>query len=396
LRAERFVLMPRTRQEWEQLEHQTLAPYAQMSGASRGRKFKEASSPWRTEYQRDRDRVIHSRAFRRLEYKTQVFLNGTGDHLRTRLTHTMEVAAIARGIARALRLNEDLTETIALAHDLGHSPFGHRGEHVLDRLMKDHGGFEHNRQSLRVVEELEQKYPGFPGLNLTWEVREGLVKHFSAYDHPSKRKGFDAKNSSLEAQVANLADEITYYSHDLDDGLDARLLSEGELNRNVTVWREAARKVKREQGDMPDECRRYAIIRSMIDGQVRDVVETTEKLIAAAGVQNSDAVRLHRTALVQYSAGRRKLNQELRKYLYRNLYFSKQVDEANTRAVRILAEVFNFYLKHPKEIGEQSRRRIRREGLHRAVCDYIAGMTDRYVMHEYQRHFGLGYLDAAT
>ena len=388
--------MPRTRQELEQLERQMLAPYAQMSADSRGRKFKESPSPWRTEYQRDRDRVIHSRAFRRLEYKTQVFLNGTGDHLRTRLTHTMEVAAIARGIARALRLNEDLTETIALAHDLGHSPFGHRGEHVLDRLMKAHGGFEHNRQSLRVVEELEQKYAGFPGLNLTWEVREGLVKHFTAYDHPSKRRGFAAKNSSLEAQVANLADEITYYSHDLDDGLDAHLLSEEELNRNVTVWREAARKVKKEQGSMPDECRRYAIIRTMIDGQVRDVVETTERLIATAGVQSADAVRLHRTALVQYSAERRKLNQEMRKYLYRNLYFSKQVDEANTRAVRILAEVFNFYLKHPKEIGEQSQRRIKREGLHRAVCDYIAGMTDRYVMHEYQRHFGLSYLGASA
>lgn len=388
--------MPRTRQELEQLERQTLAPYAQMSGDSRGRTHREAASPWRTEYQRDRDRVIHSRAFRRLEYKTQVFLNGTGDHLRTRLTHTMEVAAIARGIARALRLNEDLTETIALAHDLGHSPFGHRGEHVLDRLMKSHGGFEHNRQSLRVVEELEQKYSAFPGLNLSWEVREGLVKHFTAYDHPSKRHGFDAKNSSLEAQVANLADEITYYSHDLDDGLDARLLSEDELNRNVTVWREAARKVKKEQGDMPDECRRYAIIRTMIDGQVRDVVETTEKLIAAAKVQSADDVRLHRAALVQYSAARRKLNQEMRKYLYRNLYFSKQVDEANTRAVRILEEVFNFYLKHPKQIGEQSQRRIRREGLHRAVCDYIAGMTDRYVMHEHQRHFGLGYLSATS
>jgi dGTPase len=388
--------MPRTRQELEQLERQTLAPYAQMSGDSRGRKHREAASPWRTEYQRDRDRVIHSRAFRRLEYKTQVFLNGTGDHLRTRLTHTMEVAAIARGIARALRLNEDLTETIALAHDLGHSPFGHRGEHVLDRLMKSHGGFEHNRQSLRVVEELEQKYSAFPGLNLSWEVREGLVKHFTAYDHPSKRRGFDAKNSSLEAQVANLADEITYYSHDLDDGLDARLLSEDELNRNVTVWREAARKVRKEQGDMPDECRRYAIIRTMIDGQVRDVVETTEKLIAVAKVQSADDVRLHRAALVQYSAARRKLNHEMRKYLYRNLYFSKQVDEANTRAVRILEEVFNFYLKHPKQIGEQSQRRIRREGLHRAVCDYIAGMTDRYVMHEHQRHFGLGYLSAAS
>jgi dGTPase len=384
--------MPRTRQELEQLEQHTLAPYAQMSGATRGRKFKEAPSPWRTEYQRDRDRVIHSRAFRRLEYKTQVFLNGTGDHLRTRLTHTMEVAAIARGIARALKLNEDLTETIALAHDLGHSPFGHRGEHVLDRLMKDHGGFEHNHQSLRVVEELEQKYSKFPGLNLSWEVREGLVKHFTAYDHPSKRKGFDAKNSSLEAQVANLADEITYYSHDLDDGLDARLLSEDELDRNVTVWRDAARRVKREQGPMPEECRRYAIIREMIDGQVRDVVETTERMIGAAGVQSADAVRLQQRALVQYSASRRKLNIEMRKYLYRNLYFSKQVDEANTRAVRILEEVFNFYLAHPKEIGEQSRKRIKREGLHRAVCDYIAGMTDRYVMHEHQRHFGLGYL----
>ncbi len=382
--------MARTRQELEQLERQTLAPYAQMSADSRGRKFKETPSPWRTEYQRDRDRVIHSRAFRRLEYKTQVFLNGTGDHLRTRLTHTMEVAAIARGIARALRLNEDLTETIALAHDLGHSPFGHRGEHVLDRLMKNHGGFEHNRQSLRVVEELEQKYPGFPGLNLTWEVREGLVKHFAVHEHPSKRRGFNAKNSSLEAQVANLADEITYYSHDLDDGLDAKLLSEADLNQHVTVWREAARKVKKEHGQLPDECRRYFTIRTMIDAQVRDVVETTEKLIAAAGVQSADEVRLHARPLVQYSAARRKLNLELRKYLYRNLYFSEQVDDANTRATRMLAELFNFYLTHPREIGEHARRRMRREGLHRAVCDYIAGMTDRYVVREYHRHFGLG------
>lgn len=381
--------MPRTRQELEQLERQSLAPYAQMSGESRGRTHPEIAPDWRTEYQRDRDRVIHSRAFRRLEYKTQVFLNGTGDHLRTRLTHTMEVAAIARGIARALKLNEDLTESIALAHDLGHSPFGHRGEHVLDRLMKDHGGFEHNRQSLRVVEELEQKYPGYSGLNLTWEVREGLVKHFAAQDHPSRRAGFAAKHSSLEAQVANLADEITYYSHDLDDGLDAGLLSEAELNRNLTVWRQAARKVNREQGKLPDECRRAFIIRTMIDGQVRDVVLTTERLIARAGVQSADAVRLHSRALVQYSPARRKLNQEMRKYLYRNLYFSRQVDEANTRAVRILAELFKYYLAHPRNIGEQSRKRIRAEGLYRAACDYIAGMTDRYVMREYAKYFGV-------
>jgi dGTPase len=380
--------MPRSRLELEQIERQFLAPYAQLSGDTRGRDHQEVSSPWRTEFQRDRDRVIHSRAFRRLEYKTQVFLNGTGDHLRTRLTHTMEVAAIARGIARALKLNEDLTETIALAHDLGHSPFGHRGEHVLDRLMKAHGGFEHNRQSLRVVEELEQKYPDFSGLNLTWEVREGLAKHFTSYDRPGKRIGFEARNSSLEAQVANLADEITYYSHDLDDGLDAGLLSEAELNRNVNVWKDAARRVKRAHGQLPDESRRYFIIRTMIDGQVRDVVETTEKLIVTAGVQSADAVRRHPRALVQYSPVRRKLNQEMRKYLYQNLYFSRQVDEANTRAVRILAKLFRFYLAHPREIGELSRRRIRREGRHRAVCDYLAGMTDRYVMLEYKRLLG--------
>src|SRR3954470_8736783 len=225
--------MPCTRVELEERERLILAPFAQLSAESRGREYKEVPPEWRTDFQRDRDRVIHSRAFRRLEYKTQVFLNGTGDHLRTRLTHTIEVAGISRNIARALRLNEDLTETIALAHDLGHSPFGHRGEAVLNRLMKEHGGFEHNKQSLRVVEEIEQKYPRFPGLNLTWEVREGLVKHFSAYDHPSRRAGFEAKSSSLEAQVANLADEVAYYSHDLDDGLDAALLDEEHLTKNV-------------------------------------------------------------------------------------------------------------------------------------------------------------------
>src|SRR6185503_14812896 len=206
--------MPCTRPELEKREHHFLAPYAQFSSESRGRQHEEPPPELRTQYQRDRDRVIHSRAFRRLEYKTQVFLNGTGDHLRTRLTHTMEVAAISRNIARALRINEDLAETIALAHDLGHSAFGHKGEMVLNKMMKGHGGFEHNRQSLRIVEELEQKYPGFAGLNLTWEVREGLAKHETSYDHPGNRQGFEAKSASLEAQVANLSDEITYYSHD--------------------------------------------------------------------------------------------------------------------------------------------------------------------------------------
>src|ERR1700689_681223 len=240
--------MPRTRQELEQMERQILAPYAQFSGDTRGREYEEIPPAWRTHYQRDRDRVIHSRAFRRLEYKTQGFLNGTGVHLRTRLTHTIEVAAMARSLARALRLNEDLAETIALAHDLGHSPFGHRGEAILNTLMREHGRFEHNRQSLRIVEELEEKYPGFRGLNLTWEVREGLIKHQTTYDQPGLRTGFSAKSPSLEAQIGNLADELIYGSHDLDDGLEAGLLSEEELRRHVRGFAQALETVRAEHG----------------------------------------------------------------------------------------------------------------------------------------------------
>jgi len=380
--------MPRTREELEQLERQTLAPYAQFSGDSRGRAHPEPPPLWRTEYQRDRDRVIHSRAFRRLEYKTQVFLNGSGDHLRTRLTHTIEVAAIARNIASALRLNTDLAETIALAHDLGHSPFGHKGESVLARLMRGHGGFEHNRQSLRIVEVIEQKYPDFPGLNLSWEVREGLAKHFTAYDHPGRRKGFDAKNSSLEAQIANLADEITYYSHDLDDGLDSGLLSETDLAKKVRLWKQAAARVKREHGKLPDECRRYFTIRTLIDLQIRDVVATSEKLIARSGVTTADEVRLQARPLVRHSPASRTLNLELRKYLYHNLYFNPVVHEPNQRAVQMMARLFKYFLEHPKEISQGARRRIGDSGFHRAVCDYIASMTDRYVMVEYERIFG--------
>jgi len=381
--------MPCTRPELESRERQILAPYAQFSADSRGRVHAEEPPEFRTEYQRDRDRVIHSRAFRRLEYKTQVFLNGTGDHLRTRLTHTMEVAAISRNISRALRLNEDLTETIALAHDLGHSPFGHTGETALNRLMRGQGGFEHNRQSLRVVELLEQKYPRFLGLNLSWEVREGLAKHFTSYDQPEKRKGFEAKSSSLEAQVANLADEITYYSHDLDDGLTARLLSEEQLNRDVKVWRKAALQVRDQFGDLPDESRRYYVIRCIIDDQVKDVVETSEEAILGAGVQSADDVRLQARPLVRYSPKRRLLNLELRKYLYQNLYYNPEVHEPNRRAVRMLEELFRYFSEHPKEISEQFRKRAKKEGWARAVCDYLACMTDRYAIQEHQRLFGL-------
>jgi dGTPase len=380
--------MPRARQELEQIERQILAPFAQFSGDSRGRKYQEPPPEWRTQYQRDRDRVIHSRAFRRLEYKTQVFLNGAGDHFRTRLTHTMEVAAISRNIASALRLNTDLAETIALAHDLGHSPFGHKGETVLNQLMRRHGGFEHNRHSLRIVEELEQKYPDFSGLNLSWEVLEGLAKHQTAFDRPGLKKSFAARNPSLEAQVANLADEITYYSHDLDDGLDSGLLSEKDLRRRVRLWARAARLVKKEHGDLPDECRRCFIIRTIIDLQIKDVVGTSERLIRAAGVQSADDARRCVKKLIRYSAGRRELNAELRRYLYKNLYYNSVVNEPHIRAKQLLRELFHFYLKHPREVGEQARKQIRKAGLHRAVCDYIAGMTDRYAMQEHQRIFG--------
>ena len=380
--------MPRTRQELELIERQILAPYAQFSGDTRGREYQETPPEWRTHYQRDRDRVIHSRAFRRLEYKTQVFLNGTGDHLRTRLTHTMEVAAISRNIASALKLNTDLAETIALAHDLGHSPFGHKGETVLARLMKGHGGFEHNSHSLRIVEELEQKYPNFPGLNLSWEVREGLAKHHTAYDHPGKRKGFDAKNSSLEAQIANLADELTYYSHDLDDGLDSGLLSEKKLVANVRIFSDAAGSVKKQFGNLADESRRYFIIRTIIDMQIRDLVENSERLIQKAGVQSADEVRLNAKALVAHSADRRKLNLELRHYLYKNLYYNPVVHDPNMRAVKMLEELFKYFLAHPKALGENTQKRVKKTGLHRAVCDYLAGMTDRYVALECERILG--------
>jgi dGTPase len=381
--------MPVNRTELEEREKQCLSPYAQLSAESRGRAYNEEPPEWRTQFQRDRDRVIHSRAFRRLEYKTQVFLNGAGDHLRTRLTHTMEVAAISRNIARALRLNEDLAETIALAHDLGHSPFGHKGEYLLNRLMKGHGGFEHNRQSLRVVELLERKYPRFAGLNLSWEVREGLAKHQTGFDRPPGGAPFTHRQPGLEAQIANLADEVAYYSHDLDDGLDSGLLDEKLLLRDVQVWADAARKVRRQFGELPAESRRYYTIRQIIDEQVTDVVMTTEGAILDAGIRSADEARSWRKLLAQYSAERRRQNRDLRKYLYKNLYYHPAVAEPNKRAVRMLGEVFAHYLAHPESLGRGSRARIAEEGLQRTACDHVASMTDRFLIQEYERLFGL-------
>lgn len=379
--------MPVIRDELEQQERRNLASYAQFSADTRGRQHQETPPEWRTHYQRDRDRVIHSRAFRRLEYKTQVFLNGTGDHYRTRLTHTMEVAAISRNIARALGLNTDLAEAIALAHDLGHSPFGHKGESVLNRLMKGEGGFEHNRHSLRIVEEIEQKYPNFPGLNLSWEVREGLQKHNTSFAQPG-RKAVVTPNASLEAQVANLSDEIAYYSHDLDDGLEAGLLEEAKLAKEVRIWHDAAEYVRTEFGELPDECRRYYTIRCIIDDQVRNVVTISEEAIRRAKVETADDARRQVRPMIRYSTERRKLNAELRKYLYRNFYYHPEVHSPNLRAIKMMEELFHYYLEHPKALGELARKKVRKLGLRRSVCDYIAGMTDLFVMKEHQRLLG--------
>ena len=363
--------MPRYRQELEDNERHTLAPFAQFSGDTRGRKFSEEPPLWRTHYQRDRDRVIHSRAFRRLEYKTQVFLNGTGDHLRTRLTHTIEVAAISRNIASALRLNTDLAETIALAHDLGHSPFGHKGETVLNQLMRGHGGFEHNHHSLRIVEELEQKYPNFPGLNLSWEVREGLAKHHTAFDQPGVKKGFVAKHPSLEAQIANLADEITYYSHDLDDGLDSGLLSEKELCRHVRVWAHAAKLVKKEYGNLPTKAAAISSSAPSLTCRSRDVLATSERLIQPPKVQSADDVRRFARPLIQYSPERRKLNLELRQYLYKNLYFNPVVNEPHIRAKQLLKDLFGLLSQAP----EGNRRTRRGSASARSACTAPCAIT---------------------
>ena len=369
----------KTREEMEATERAVLASFAQRSGNSRGRNYSEPRHAYRTEFQRDRARIIHSRAFRRLEYKTQVFLNGTGDHLRTRLTHSIEVASISRTIARALSLNEDLAEAIALAHDLGHPPFGHSGEEMLAECMGEHGGFEHNRQSLRVVEVLENAYPDFPGLNLTFEVREGLQKHERSSPNDSAHK-----STSLEAQVADLADEITYYSHDLDDAVDFEILSAEQLKDNA-VWGHSSDAVARRYPDAQEPELHKLIIRDIIDRQVRDVVSTSAKLIGDARVKSADDVRQRSASLIDYSRDLADANQALRKFLYANVYYHPRVAEVNHRACEMLRKVFEGYVAEPGGLGDAATRRIEKEGLHRTVCDYVAGMTDRYLIEEYNR-----------
>src|SRR5206468_3661463 len=328
-------------------ERAVLAPFAEKSGDSRGRQYSEPSHSFRTEFQRDRARIIHSRAFRRMEYKTQVFLNGTGDHLRTRLTHSIEVASISRTIARALRLNEDLAEAIALAHDLGHAPFGHSGEEMLAEGMRDHGGFDHNRQSVRVVELLEDPYPNFPGLNLSFEVREGLRKHGAFHEmevaqvcnlRPNEEGKLQTRPTlakyrcpSLEAQVADLADEITYYSHDLDDAVDFEILDAAQLKKNE-VWQRSLRAVLARYPDAREPELHKLIIRDIIDTEVRDLVSTSAKSIADAGVQSANEARQQPAPLIRYSDDLFQANRDLRKFLYQNVYYSPRVSDVNRRA----------------------------------------------------------------
>ena len=395
----------KTREQLEATERATLAAFAQKSGHSRGRQHAEPSHAYRMEFQRDRARIIHSRAFRRLEYKTQVFLNGTGDHLRTRLTHSIEVASISRTIARALSLNEDLAEAIALAHDLGHAPFGHSGEEMLAECMRDHGGFDHNRQSMRVVELLENPYPNFPGLNLTFEVHEGLKKHQGLYELPAEvaqvsnvPREEDSKLEtcstlqkyrcpSLEAQIANLADEITYYSHDLDDAVDFEILSAAQLEENA-VWQGSHRAVTKRYPAAREPELHKLIIRDIIDVQVRDVVETSARAIHAVNPTSPDEVRRQVSPLIRYSDELVEANGELRRFLYQNVYYHPRVAEVNERACEMLRLVFETYLVDPERLGETATKRIETEGLHRTVCDYIAGMTDRYLIEEHARIVG--------
>ena len=377
--------MSRTRLQLEEIERTVLAPWAQKSGDSAGRLHPEPPHPQRTQYERDRARLVHSRAFRRLEYKTQVFLNGTGDHLRTRLTHTFEVANVSRDIARSLGLNEDLVETIALAHDLGHPPFGHSGEETLDELMRGHGGFDHNAQSLRIVDVIEVRYPNFPGINLSHEVREGLQKHAKFYQ--DAKGGGAHPQPSLEAQLANLADEITYYSHDLDDGLDFELLDPAQLEE-LDAWQEAAGEVRRHFPNLKEREFRAYVIRCIIDSQVADVVRTSSALIDGAGVRSADEVRRHPRPLIAYSERLLKQNQQLRRFLYKNLYYHPAVADVNQNACTRLREVFGAYLNDPELLGRTTARRVEIDGLHRTVCDYVSGMTDRYLLDEHTRLFG--------
>ncbi len=374
------------REEIEKREDSKSAPYAMKSKHTRGRIHPEEEHPYRSVYQRDRDRIVHSTAFRRLEYKTQVFVNHEGDYYRTRLTHTLEVAQIARSIARTLRLNEDLTESIALAHDLGHTPFGHSGEEALHILMKDYGGFEHNRQGLRVVDLLEERYPNFKGLNLTWEVREGIIKHTTSYDRPDVGEFEPEKQPSLEAQVVDIADEIAYDNHDLDDGITSELINEDSLN-DIKLWRDTRIGIKELYPDIREEIRKYQTIKSLINLQVTDVIGEVERKLKAFKITSYAEVQECAEKIVSFSLKMAAMRKDLRKFLLDYLYQHYRVVRMSDKAHRFIHSLFQVYLTKPEQLPPTSHGRLKEEETHRVICDYIAGMTDRYALDEYKKLF---------
>jgi len=373
----------------------TLAPYAAHDATSRGRRYPEATPANRSEYQRDRDRIIHSAAFRRLEYKTQVFINHEGDLFRTRLTHSIEVAQIARSIARALGLNEDLTEAIALAHDLGHTPFGHSGQDALNECLRDYGGFEHNLQSLRVVDVLEERYAEFPGLNLTFETREGILKHCSprnARELGELGKRFLEKTQpGLEAQLVNIADEIAYNNHDVDDGLRSGLLVLDQL-KPITLFAGQYDEVLQRYPDIPPRRAIYETIRRMINQVVTDLIENSRRRIAQSGIQDIEDVRRHPEPLIAYTREVAEKSRELKRFLRQNLYAHERVTRMMGEAVQIVRQLFEAFMKDASLLPPQYQEKLRQPNgagaQARIVADYIAGMTDRYAMREHARLLG--------
>jgi dGTPase len=371
-------------------EEETLAPFAMTSAASRGRRYAETEHPYRSAFMRDRDRVVHSRAFRRLEYKTQVFVNHEGDHYRTRLTHSIEVSQIARTVSRALGLNADLAECLSLAHDLGHTPFGHLGEEVLRELMKDDGGFDHNRQSLRIVDRIEERYAEFPGLNLTFETREGIAKHAGSFDPGScpEYAEFDpSEQPPLEAQMIDVVDEIGYNHHDIDDGLESRLLDLDELCAEVPLFGEAHARARALWPAADRHTWINAALRHVIDLLVSDLIRTTKETIARLGLATVGDVRSGPAQVVALSPGVAAANRTLKKFLNEHLYHHHRLERMRDKYRRILIALFTRYRENPLLLPDSQRRKLAEEGAPRLIADYIAGMTDRYALDEYRRLF---------
>jgi dGTPase len=373
------------REQLEANEEQNLAPYGLKSAASRGRSYPEDEPEYRTAFQRDRDRILHTTAFRRLEYKTQVFIIHEGDYYRTRLTHTLEVAQIGRTIARALGANEDLEEAICLAHDLGHSPFGHSGEVALSRLMRDYGGFDHNKQSLRIVTEIEERYPDFSGLNLTWEVKEGIVKHESEYDISDASDYNPDLRGHLEAQIANAADELAYTAHDLDDGLRSGMINP-QMLEGITLWEIMVESVGWRGGKLNDLAR-HRLIRRLIGLEVSDLVETTDQCLRENSVRSVEQLQLLPFNVISFSEDMYRRNRQMKDFLYANMYRHHRVVRMAVKAERIVSDLFKAYQSEPEMLPHHVQDLIEANGLERTICDYIAGMTDRFALKEYSKLF---------